>query len=328
MSATTAQRTTLTSRLPNLGRELVLLVVLLVEIVIFANLSPYFLDLQNMLDTSRFFVEAGLIALGMTLVIVTGGIDLSVGSLLALVSVVVGFSYAAGAPLPLAVAAGVLAGAAGGLLNGALIAGLNLSPLTVTLGTFSLFRGIAYIASDADAVSNFPDWFAYFGQYYIGGLIPGQLVVFIVVATLMAILLGRSRFGRYVFGLGINPRATQMSGAPVVKVRCAVYVLVGVLVAIAALIYTSRVSTARGNAGLGLELQAIAAVVLGGTNIKGGNGSIGGTVLGVLIIAFLSQGLTLSGVSSSISLLIQGVVLIAAVFANELIRTRSHTEIH
>ncbi len=321
MSTTTAT-TSATRRLPNLGREAVLLVVLLGELALFSTTSPYFLNLQNMLDTSRFFAESGLIALGMTLVIITGGIDLSVGSLLALVSVAVGFSYSAGLPLALSLIVGLVTGALGGLLNGALISGLGLSPLTVTLGTFSLFRGLAYMISNAGAVSNFPSWFAYIGQFYIGGLVPGQLVVFILLAIIMAIVLGRSRFGRYVFGLGINPRTTQMSGAPVLKVRCAIYIITGLLVAVAALIYTSRVSTARANAGLGLELQAIAAVVLGGTNIKGGSGSIAGTVLGVLILAFLNQGLTLAGVSSSISLLLQGVVLIVAVFANEFIRTK------
>jgi len=318
--STTTSTTPAARRLPHLGRELVLLIVLVAELALFSTLSPYFLNVQNMLDTSRFFAESCLIALGMTLVIVTGGIDLSVGSLLALVSVAVGFSYSAGLPLPLALIVGLGTGAFGGLLNGALIASLGLSPLTVTLGTFSLFRGLAYVISNAGAVSNFPTWFAYIGQYYVGGLIPGQLVVFILSAIIMAIVLGRSRFGRYVFGLGTNPRATRMSGAPVLKVRYAVYVITGLLVAIAALIYTSRVSTARGNAGLGLELQAIAAVVLGGTNIKGGNGSIAGTVLGVLILAFLNQGLTLAGASSSISLVLQGVVLIVAIFANEFIR--------
>ncbi|WP_205718644.1 ABC transporter permease [Actinomadura sp. WMMA1423] len=312
----------LVRKLPKLRRETVLLIVLLAEITLFSLSSPYFLNLQNMLDTSRFFAESGLIAMGMTLVIVTGGIDLSVGSLLALVSVTVGFSYAAGMPPALALAAGVAVGAAGGLLNGILVAGLGLSPLTVTLGTFSLFRGLAYIVSDADAVSRFPDWFAYLGQYYIGGVVPGQLVVFVIVAIAIWLVLERSRFGRYVFGLGINPRTARMSGVPVLKTRCAVYVILGVLVAIAAIIYTSRVSTARGNAGLGLELQAIAAVVLGGADVKGGSGSIAGIVLSILILAFLAQGMTLSGMSSSFALFVQGAVLIAAVLVNEVTQAK------
>lgn len=304
------------------GREAILVGVLVTEIILFSLLSPYFLNLSNILDTSRFFAESGLVALGMTLIIITGGIDLSVGSLLALISVVVGFSYAAGLPLPLAILVGIVTGVAGGFFNGYLISHLNLSPLTVTLGTFSAFRGLAYIISNAGAVSNFPTWFAYFGQYYVGGFIPLQLIIFVVAAVLMVVVLNRSRFGRYVSGIGTNARTSEFSGVPVKRVVTTVYVIAGLFVAIAALIYTSRVSTARGNAGMGLELQAIAAVVLGGTNIKGGKGSIVGTVLGVLILAFLAQGLTLAGVSTAIALMIQGIVLIVAILANQLTNRR------
>lgn len=306
-------------------REGLLLAILVAEFAIFSQLSPYFLDFQNILTTSQFFAETGLIALGMTFIIISGGIDLSVGSLLALVSVCVGFSHQAGLPLPFALVAGILIGVAGGFLNGFLVGNLGLSPLTVTLGTLSLFRGLAYLISDAGAVSDFPSWFAYFGQYFVGGRVPGQLIIFAVASLACGVLLMRTVFGRYVFGIGLNERTTRMSGTPILKVRYGVYALTGLLVAIAAIIYTSRVSTARANAGLGLELQAIAAVVLGGTDIKGGRGSIVGTVLGVLLLAFLNQGLALSGVSSPLSLAIQGMVLILAVFANEFLRNTKLT---
>ena len=306
-----------------LTREKILLVVLIVELIFFGVTSPYFFTVSNLLDTSRYFSETGIIALGMTLIIITAGIDLSVGALLALVSVVVGFTMAAGVPLPLALLLGLAMGYAGGLFNGLLVSKLSLSPLTVTLGTMALYRGIAYAISDSGAVSDFPDWFAYFGAYYIGGIVPLQLVVFAVLATIVALYLRRGRFGRYVKGIGYNPRATFFSGAPLTKVWTNTYVITGVLVAIAALIYTSRVSTARANAGVGLELVVIAAVVLGGASIKGGSGSILGTVLGVLILAFLQQGMGLLGAPAALILVAQGVVLLVAVFVNEFIQGRN-----
>src|ERR687894_3071353 len=172
MSALTA-----TVRRLGFSREIVLLGVLIALVVVMSLLDPLFLSLTTLLNTSRFFVEVGLMALGMTLIIITGGIDLSVGSNLALVSVAVGFSYAAGLPLPLAILFGLVVGVGAGLFDSVFITFLDLHPLVVTLGTFALFQGLAYGLSNADAVSDFPDWFAYFGQAYFGP-VPLQLFVF------------------------------------------------------------------------------------------------------------------------------------------------------
>ncbi len=303
----------------NLSREWVLLGVLVVEMIVMSRLSPLFLTLGNLLNTSRFFVEIGLIALGMTLIIITGGIDLSVGANLALVSVAVGFTFAAGVPLGLAILLGVAAGLLAGLFNGLFVTLLDLHPLVVTLGTFALFRGLAYGFSNADAVSNFPQWFAYFGQFYLGS-VPGQLFIFIFAVAVVWLLLSKSRFGRYIYAIGNNEEAARFSGIPVKKVKAALYVGTGFLVALAAVIYTSRVSTARGDAGLGLELDVISAVVLGGASIYGGSGTIQGTVLGVLIIAVLRNGLLLAGVPSTWQLFLLGALLLAAVFLNEFFR--------
>jgi ribose/xylose/arabinose/galactoside ABC-type transport system permease subunit len=308
-------------RRPRASREAVLLGVLVVVVVVLAQFSELFLTLDNFLNTSRFFVEAGLIALGLTLVIIAGGIDLSVGAALALVSVAIGFTFQAGVPLPLAIVLGLAIGAAAGAFNGVLITALDLNPLAVTLGTFAFFRGIAYAISDANAVSEFPAWFAYFGQYYFMG-IPGQLLAFLAAAVAIGLLLSRTRFGRYVYAIGANEEAARFTGVPVGKVKIALFCLVGLLVAVAAIIYTSRVSTARANAGLGLELDVIAAVVLGGASIYGGVGTITGTVLGVLIIAVLRNGLTLAGVDTTWQLVLLGVVLIVGVFVNEVFRRR------
>ena len=303
------------------SREVVLLGVLVAIMLVMAQLSPFFLTLGNLLDTSRYFVEIGLIALGMTLIIITAGIDLSVGAGLALVSVAVGFSFAAGLPLPLALVLGLLTGLGAGLFNGLFITRLDLHPLVVTLGTFALFRGLAYGLSDADAVSSYPAWFAYFGQAYLGP-IPGQLILFVVAVIVVWIVLSRTSFGRYVYAIGSNEEAARFSGVPVWRVKLALYTGIGFLVALAAIIYTSRVSTARADSGLGLELDVIAAVVLGGASIYGGVGTIAGSVLGVLIIATLRNGLVLAGVPSTWQLFLLGILVISAVFLNEFFRKK------
>ena len=316
MSAATA-----VLRRMRLSREVVLLGVLIVLMIVMSLLSPLFFTIGNLLNTSRFFVEVGLMALGMTLIIITGGIDLSVGSNLALVSVAVGFSYAAGLPLPLAIVFGLIVGLAAGLFNGLFITLLDLHPLVVTLGTFALFQGLAYGLTKAEAVSDFPGWFAYFGQAYFGP-VPLQLFIFVLAVVVVWLILSRTRFGRYVYAIGNNEEAARFSGVPVRKVKLALYSGIGLLVAMASVIYTSRVYTARGDSGLGLELDVISAVVLGGASIYGGSGTIGGTVLGVLIIATLRNGLVLAGVPSTWQVFVLGILLLVAVFLNEFFRRR------
>jgi rhamnose transport system permease protein len=310
-----------TMRRLRFSRELVLLGVLIVLVLVMSLLSPLFFTLGNLLNTSRFFVEVGLMALGMTLIIITGGIDLSVGSNLGLSSVAVGFTFAAGLPLPLAILFGLVVGTAAGLFNGLFITLLELHPLVVTLGTFALFQGLAYGVTGAEAVSNFPAWFAYFGQSYFGP-IPGQLFVFVVAVAVVGLILSRTRFGRYVYAIGNNEEAARFSGVPIRRVKIALYSGIGLLVGMAAVIYTSRVSTARGDSGLGLELAVISAVVLGGASIYGGSGTIAGTVLGVLIIATVQNGLILAGVPSTWQLFVLGVLLLVAVFLNEFFRQK------
>ena len=304
----------------HVGRAQVLLLIFIVEMAVLGLTIQDYFSLSGLLDATPTFVGTGLLALGMTLVIITGGIDLSVASLLALVSVVIGLSFRAGTPMPLAMLLGLATGLAGGLLNGVAIALLGLHPFVVTLATMALFRGAAYAISNAEAVSIFPAWFTEIGQSYMLEIVPVQLPIFIVAALLMGLLLGRTRFGRYVYAIGANELATRFSGVPVVRVKLAVYGLMGLLAAVAAIIETSRASTARANAAVGLELTVIAMVVLGGTKITGGAGSIGGTVLGVLILAYLQDGLEFAGVRNDWGLVVVGGFLIIGVLANELFR--------
>ena len=206
-----------------------------------------------------------------------------------------------------------------GAFNGLFIVLLDLNPLVVTLGTFALFRGLAFVVSNAGAVSAFPSWFEVFGQYYAGP-VPLQLFLFIAGAIAVGVLLARGRFGRYVRAIGYNPRAARYSGVPVARTILIVYTLTGLLVAVASIVYTSRVSSSRADSGMGLELDVIAAVVLGGASIRGGSGTVLGTVLGVLIIAVLRNGLFMAGVPTTWQLIVIGFVLIAAVFVNEFFR--------
>lgn len=318
--AQTEDRPSLVRRLST-NREFVLLVILLLLMAVLGSLSDDFLTATNLLRTTRFFTEVGLIALGMTFIIITGGIDLSVGSALALVSVTIGFSFAAGLALPLAILLGILVGILGGLFNGAASTKLGVHPLVVTLGTLALYRGLAFGISDADAVSTYPDWFAFLGQYYVG-VVPGQFFIFVLAVAVTWVILARTAFGRWVYAIGSNEEAARFSGIPVDRVKIATYAGTGLLVGIAAAIFTSRVSSARADFGNGLELDVIAAVVLGGSSIYGGVGSIPGTVLGVLIIAVLRNGLQLAGVSSTWQLFLLGVLLIVAVLINEFLRRR------
>ncbi|QBI20203.1 ABC transporter permease [Egibacter rhizosphaerae] len=306
-------------RLLSPSRETVLVIVLIALVLVMSLLSEQFLTLGNLLRTTRFFTEIGLIALGMTLIIITGGIDLSVGSQLALVSVAVGFSFAAGVPIAMAVVIGLVVGIAAGAVNGTITTQLGVHPLVVTLGTLALYRGLAFGVSDADAVSTFPAGFDYLGQYYLGP-VPGQLFVLVGAITIAWLVLSRTVVGRWVYAIGSGTEAARAAGIPVRRVKLSLYAVTGLLTAVAATIFTSRVSSARADIGAGLELEVVAAVVLGGASIYGGKGSIPGTVLGVLIIAVLRNGLQLAGVGGTWRLFLLGVLLLVAAFLNERFR--------
>lgn len=293
-----------------------LALLLVVEIALIGLFNPGYLNLAGLLYAAQAFVEPGIVALGKTLVVIAGMIDISVGSLLGLVVVSVGFSSAAGLPLPLAMLLGVLVGVAGGTLNGIMITFFRLNSLVVTLGTLALFRGIALAISNAEAVSNFPDWFQFIGQGDLG-VVPFQAVVFAILVVIFAVVLRRTAFGRLVYAVGANEMATRFSGKRPERIRLAIFALQGLLVGIAGNICCARISSARGNEGVGLEFTAITMVVFGGSRISGGHGSIIGTVLGGLVIWYLQDGLSFAGLSSDWGLLITGVFLLLGVLLNE-----------
>lgn len=278
--------------LPFRRHETVLLLVLALEWLYFNSVGARFGTLDNTFDIIRHSVEIGLLALAMTPIILTGGIDLSVGSLLGLCAILFGKLWR-DAEMSLVVAAVCtlcLGGLAGGL-NATLITWLRLPPLIVTLGTYSLFRGLAEaITHGVDTFTNFPPSFLFLGQERWLGL-PAQAPLFLVVAVALWLLVHRTTYGRCFRAIGFAPEGALYAGIPVERRLALVYVLAGVVAALAAIIYTARLGQAKADAGTGYELLAITAVVLGGTSVFGGVGTVHGTLLGVAAIAVLNNGL-------------------------------------
>ncbi|PYR20031.1 MAG: ABC transporter permease [Acidobacteria bacterium] len=273
--------------------EWVLLVVLAGEILFFSAVAPGFFTLGNFFEMTRFSVELGLLAVALTPVIVAGGIDLSVGSMMGLAAVSFGAGYHAWhLALPLAAACAVLVGCAGGALNALLIAKLELPALIVTLGTFSLFRGVAEgMTQGAVNYTGFPSSFLFLGQGYLGGVIPTQLPVFGLIVAAYVVLLHRSVIGRALYAIGFTAQGARYAAIPVARRIGLVYLLSGLVASIAAIIYIAHLGQARSDAGTGYELDAITAVVLGGTSVFGGRGTIWGTLLGLFALAVLQTGL-------------------------------------
>jgi rhamnose transport system permease protein len=299
-------------------RESVLLLVLVVLCGLMACLSPYFLTVQNLFDLTSHLAEIGIIACGMTLIIMTGGIDLSVGSLLGLCVIVFGYSWQVWdlgvAP---AIALTLLVGGLAGAGNGTLITRWNFPPLVVTLATMALFRGFALAISEAEPVS-IPEAFWWVGQGKVGP-VPVQLLFWLVIAAITAFLCYWTRLGRYAMAIGDNERAADFARLPVRRVKLLLYTSSGVLCALAAMIYAARFSTAPANAGEWVELAAITGVVLGGTSITGGRGSVWGTFLGIMILGVVRNGLDLAEVDAVWKKLVEGSILIATATANQLI---------
>jgi len=293
--------------------EAILLIVLVVEWLYFNSVGPRFGSLDNTFDIVRHSVEIGLLALVMTPIILTGGIDLSVGSLLGLCAILFGKLWRdAGLPIPVAAACTVGIGAMAGGLNATLITWLRLPPLIVTLGTFSLFRGLAEaVTRGVDTFTNFPASFLFLGQERWLG-IPAQAPIFMLVAISVWLLVHRTTFGRSFRAIGFAAEGARYAGIPVERRIAIAYVLAGVVVALAAIIYTARLGQAKADAGTGYELFAITAVVLGGTSIFGGVGSVHGTLLGVAAIAVLSNGLVHARQPREMAGMLTGVLLILA----------------
>jgi len=284
-------------------------------------LTPYFLTVANLLNVMEQTAINAIVAVGMTYVIISGGIDLSVGSLLAVAGVVLALALKADWAVPIAALAAVAVGALSGLLNGIGIAFGRLPPFIMTLGMMSVARGAALLATDGRPVSGFSAGFRSLATGHIAG-VPAPIVLTLVLYLVSHLVLARTRFGRYVYGIGGNEEATRLSGVPVRFHKTMVYGVSGVASAIAAIVLTARLNTAQPIAGINYELDAIAATVIGGTSLSGGDGSLGGTLIGALTMGVLRNGLNLLGVSSFLQQLVIGVVIIAAVLIDRILKEK------
>jgi rhamnose transport system permease protein len=308
-----------------LTHERLLAALVLLEIAYFATTGANFLSLGNAAEVARASVEIGLLALAATAVILTAGIDLSAGSLLGLAAVLMGAAWKdLGLPMAVAFLVAPLVGAAGGALNAFLVARLGIPPLIVTLGTYSLFRGVAEgFTAGVRNYTSFPAPLLYLGQGYLAGGVPAQLLLLAAAAIFFYVLLHRTPAGRGIRAIGYSPEGARHAGIPVAQRLALVYVLSGLFSGTAALVYAARLGQAKADAGTGYELFAITAVVLGGTSIFGGKGSVLGTLLGLLAVALLQNGLRLSDQPAELAGMLTGVLLIAAIGANRLFSERS-----
>lgn len=293
-----------------------ILVLLLAAVIAFNTwISPYFLDIYNLSDATFNFSEKAIIALSMALLITARDIDLSVAAIVAVASLAMGEASAAGAPAPLLVLTGLAVGVACGAVNGWLVTGFALPSIVVTIGTMSLFRGLAQVVLGDQALTSYPPAFQSIGQGYIapGVPVPISFTLFLALAALFGLVLHRTVIGRRIFALGNNPIAARFSGIEVDRIRFWLFVLSGLMSGLASVLLTARIGSTRPNIALGFELEAVTMVVLGGVSIAGGAGSILGVVLAVFVLGLTTFGLSLVNVPGIVISVLNGVLLIGAI---------------
>ncbi|PNY79809.1 ABC transporter permease [Deinococcus koreensis] len=303
-----------------LGWEATLLALVALALLGGGLLSPDFLTGQNLSFLTANFSEVALMVLSMTLLVVVAEIDLSVASMLGLCSAVLGVLFAAGVPMPLAILAAFVTGALAGLFNGLLVTRLGLPSLAVTIGTLALYRGLAYVLLGDRAIAEFPAAYTNFGFGTLPGtLIPIPIALFAVLAALFAVVLHATPFGRSLYAIGANAVAARFAGLQVERVKLRLFVLSGLMSALAGVVYTFRFASARGDNATGFELSVIAAVLLGGVSIFGGRGSVVGAVLAVFLIGLINGALTIVDVSNEILTIVTGLLLIGSVLVPNLL---------
>ncbi len=306
-----------------LNYQVILAILLVVLIVGFGLIEPVFFYPDVLFDVTAIIGEIGIMALAMTFIITTGGIDLSVGFILQLSAIVFGSVFTASGNLALAIVLALLIGTASGFFNGVIISKTKIPPLVTTLATMNLYRGLSMIIAGTNSYSGFPAVFKKFSTIMIFGVVPIQFIYFLVFFFLFNLFYARGSLGRNLKGIGFNENALIFSGIKTKRIKLFIYTLSGLMCAFAALVYLGRLSSAKTSMGNDLNLQVITAVVLGGTSTMGGVGSIVGTFIGVLIIGVLKKGFTLLNFSGNIFNFTLGVMLIVALIAFSVLERRN-----
>jgi len=300
--------------------ELLLLGVAVGVFVLNSFASPYFLDPWNLSDATFNFTEKAMIAFAMALLIISGEIDLSVASIIALASTAMGFAVQLGADTPTLILVGLGVGLACGAFNGALVTGLGLPSIVVTIGTMSLFRGISYIVLGDKAYTGYPSDFAFFGQGYVWWVISFEFVLFALLAIVFAVVLHKTNFGRAVFVIGNNPVGALFSGIRVARVKFTLFLLTGLMSSVAAICLTSRLGATRPSIAFGWELEVVTMVVLGGVSILGGSGSIPGVVIAAFVMGMVTFGFGLLNVPGIVMSIFIGLLLIGVIALPRIVR--------
>ena len=295
--------------------ETLLLLLMALVIAINSRLSPYFLDFYNLSDMTANFSEKAIIALAMALLIIGRDIDLSVAAIVALSSLAMGYLASLGFGPGALVLAGLASGLACGLFNGVLVTAFALPSIVVTIGTMSLFRGLASVALGDKAFTQYPAAFLAGGQDYVAPWLPfpPSFVLFLLLAGVFAVVLHATAFGRRLFALGNNPVAARFSGVPVARMRLILFAVSGLMAGLASVLLTARIGSTRPNIATGWELEAVTIVVLGGVSIQGGAGSIGGVVLAALVLGLATFGMGLMNVPGIVTSIFVGILLIGAI---------------
>jgi rhamnose transport system permease protein len=305
------------------------LLVALIIVVVIANsrLSPYFLDARNLSRTSSDFMELGLMMLPMAFIIITtGGVDLSVASNLGMCASFMGWLFMAGVNIWVAALAALALGSLAGFFNGTLVARLKLPPLVVTLGTYAFYRGVAYVLLGDQAARGYPAAFTYIGQGKLPGtLIPFSVALFIMFALIFGVVLHKTTFGRYAFSTGNNENATLYSGVPVARMKIILFTISGFMAALAGVVLAARFGSTRPDIGTGLELSVITAAVLGGVDINGGIGTMGGAVLSLLLIGLMRFGMGLLNIQGQVQGMVIGLLLILSILLPNIVRSFSES---